>query len=78
MDDVGAHDVNGPRIVAALRNDEVGISLSGLDELLVHGLQNVQIAVDDHLCGASSLYGVALYDAYESFVRVGINEDPET
>ena len=75
MYDIGPHDLDGLLVGSALRDDEVGIAFGRLDELFVHGLQDVPIAVEHHLCGASALNRVALDDADQSFVRVGINED---
>ena len=49
MDDVGTHDVDGLTVRSSHGYDEVGIALGGLYELLVHGLQHLQVAVDDHL-----------------------------
>ena len=74
MNDVGPHDLDGLLVVAALRDDEVGIALCRLDELFVHGLQDVEIAVEHHLSCAASFYCVALDDTYEALVRVGIDE----
>ena len=74
MNNVRPHDFDGLLVVAALRDDEVGIALRGFDELLVHGLEDIAIAVENHLRGASPLYRVALDDADESLVGVGIDE----
>ena len=49
MRDVRTHDVDGLLVLSPLRNDEVGKTLRGFDELLVHGLEHLEVAVDDHL-----------------------------
>ena len=75
MADVGFHDVYGLAVGASLGDDEVGKALGGLYELLVHGLQHVQIAVDDHLRGASALHGVAQDVADKSHVGISVHID---
>lgn len=73
--DVHRQDVDGHLVVSAFRYDEVGISLAGFDELLVHGLQNVCVAFHDGFGGTSTFHHVALDDTDEAFVRVGIDKD---
>ena len=75
MNNIGPHDFDGLLVVASLRNDEVGMAFGRLDELFVHRLQDVEITVEHHLGRSSSLDSIALDDADESLVRVGINED---
>lgn len=77
MNDVRTHDVDGLAVVTTLRDDEVSKALGGLDELLVHGLKDVEIAVNDHLSRSATLNRVALNDAYESLVVVGVDKDLE-
>ena len=74
MYNVCAHNLDGLLVGSALRDDEVGIAFGGLDEFFVHRLKDIKIAVENHLCGSASLYCVALYDADEPFVGVGIDE----
>ena len=74
MNNVCAHNLDGAHVVPTLRDDEVCIALGGLDELFMHRLEDVEIAVKHHLCGAPSLYCITLNDANETLVGVGINE----
>ena len=52
-------------------------ALCRLDELLVHRLEHLQIAVDNHGDGASAVDGVALNVAYEALVGVAVDEDAQ-
>ena len=72
--DVLAKDGDATLVLAALWNNEVGMALGGLDELLVHGLEHCQIAIDDHGNGTSAVDGVALNVADEALVGVGVDE----
>lgn len=74
MNNVGPHDLDGLLVVATLRDNEVGIPLGWLDELFVHGLQDVTISVEHHLCRPASLNCVALNNSDKSFIWVGIYE----
>ena len=73
--DVHRQDVDGHLVVSTFRHDEVGISLAGFDELLVHGLQHACVAFHDGFGGSSAFHHVALDDTDESFVGGGIDKD---
>ena len=75
MNNVGSHNLDGLLVGSTLRDNEVGIALCRLDKLFVHRLQDIAITVENHLCGASSLYRISLDDTYQSLVWVGIHED---
>ena len=62
-------------VLSPLRNDEVGKTLRGFDELLVHGLEHLEVAVDDHLGRTSPFLRVTPHDANEPLVGVGIHEN---
>ena len=74
MGDVVFHHLYGDGVVSALRYDEVGITFGGFDVLEVHGPKDLLVSVDDHLDGASALDDVAVDDADEAFVAIGIDE----
>ena len=61
-----------PQVFASLRHDDVGMGFGGLYELCVHGFENASVSVDDFLGCPSALYDVALDDAYEALVGVGV------
>ena len=75
--DVFAENADTLGVLATLRNDDVGITLGGLDELLVHGLEHLQITFYDHRHGAPAVDGVALNVANEPLVGVAIDKYPE-
>lgn len=75
MNDVCPHDLDGLLVLAALRNNQVGITLRRLDELFMHRLEDIAITVENHLCGAASLYRISLNNADKSLVWVSIDED---
>lgn len=74
FDELSEH-VDGYIIVAALRDDDVGVAFAGLNELLMHGLEHSLIALNDSLCGPAAFNDVAFDDADETIVGIGINED---
>ena len=75
MDDVRAHDMDGLLVGTSQWDNQVGITLGGLDEFLVHGLEYLAVTVYYHLGSASTLYEVALNNSDKAFVGVGINKD---
>lgn len=66
------HHIDGSIVVSALRNDNIGVALTGLDKLLVHGLEHLVVAVDNRLYGAATLYDIAFDYADEALVAIGI------
>ena len=70
-------DVYRHLVAAAFGHDEVGVPLARLDELLVHGLEDADIALHHRLGRAPPLQHVALDDADQPFVRVGVHKDLE-
>lgn len=61
-------------ILSSLRNYEVGILLCRLYKLFVHGLKHFEITADNHVYGAPAFEHVALYVAYQTLIRVGVNK----
>lgn len=76
LDEFDEH-VDSGRIVSALRNDHIGITLARFDELLVHGFENTLIAVEHNVGRTSALNDVATDNADETIVGIRINEDAE-
>ena len=72
--DVHREDVNSHLVVATDGNNQVGIAFTGFDELLVHGLKDADVAIHHRLGGTSSFNDVALYDANQAVVWVGIDK----
>ena len=70
--DVLADDADALHVLTALRNDDVGILLGGFDELLVHGFQHREIAVEHHVDRTTAFHHVAQDVADESFIGVGV------
>ena len=64
----------GDGVVAALRDDDVGVALARLDELEVHRLDGAEVLVDHRLHRAAALGDVALQPADEARVVVGVDE----
>ena len=62
-------------VLSSLRDDEIGVTLGGLNELFVHGLQHLQVSVYNHRHRAASGDGISLYVANETFIGVAINKD---
>lgn len=75
--DVSAYHRNALLVVSSLRYDDMSEALCGFDKLLVHGLENLQITVYNHLYGTSSLDDVALDVSDKALVRVAVHEDAE-
>ena len=73
--DIFAEHADALDVLAALRNDDVGIALCGLYKLLVHGLEHLKVTVNDHRHGSATVNGVALNVADETFVRVAVDKD---
>ena len=73
--DVFAKDSYTLEVFSPLRDDKVSITLGGLDELLMHRLENFQIAVDHHRDSTSAVDSVALDIANETLVGVGVNKN---
>ena len=69
------HKVYRPLVVSALRNDDVGILLCRLNKLLMHRLQDCFISLQNHLYGSATLNNVALNNAYQAVVGIGIDKD---
>ena len=57
------------------RNDDVGISLAGLNECLVHGLYSRKVLIYNLVEISSSLLNVTRESTENSNVRIGIHED---
>jgi len=74
VDDVGAHDVDGVFVGAALRDNEIGVALCRFDEFQMHRFQDIKIAVHDHLGCAPALSHIAGDDADETLVGICVNE----
>ena len=72
--DILAENADNLDILAALWNNEVDITLHRLDKLLVHGVQYFQITVYNHGNLSSTAYRVALNVAYQSLIRVAVDE----
>jgi hypothetical protein len=64
----------GDGVLAAPREDDVGVSLTGLHELLVHRAHCCQILLQDFLQRPVTFGHVALDPSHEADVRVGIDE----
>jgi hypothetical protein len=73
--DLSDDHLDGDGVVPPARNDDVGISLTRLDKLLVHRLHGGQILIDDFIERPATLVGVAFDSANEPNVRVGVYED---
>ena len=73
--DVHRQDVDGHLIVSSFGYDEVGIPFARFDELLVHGFQYAGIAFHDGFSRSSSFHHVALDDADQPFVRIGVDKN---
>ena len=63
--------------MSALRNDDIRETFAGLDKLLVHGFEYTFITLNNLLCGTATLDHVTFHDANESFIGIGIYEEPE-
>ena len=61
-------------ILTTLWYYEVGISLCRFNKLLVHRLENFQVAVNNHADSTSTVDSIALYVAYQSLIRIAIYE----
>lgn len=58
-----------------LKHNDVRVALGGLDELLVHGFDRLEILIHDGVKAASPLLHVALDAAQNAHVRVRIDEN---
>ena len=72
-DKVG-HNLDGDRVVTALRDDDVGVAFGRFDVLQVHGFEYPLVAVDYHLDRASPLDDVAVDDPDEAVIGIGIDK----
>ena len=61
-------------VFASLWYNEVGVFLGWFDKLLVHGFQHLKVAVYYHFHRAAAFKHVALDVAYQTLVRVGVDE----
>ena len=68
-------DVNGHLVMAALGDDDIGVSLGGLDELQVHRLHGFAVVLDGGFDGTAALGDVADDDAQHAVVVIGVYED---
>lgn len=67
--------VEGYSVETAFRNDYVGISFRGFNELLMHRTHSVQILVDDRFHRAPSFGNVALQPADKTNIGVRVDVD---
>ena len=61
--------------MSTLRNDDVSVTLAWLDELKIHRLYGVRIALDYPFYGLSALHDIACHNSHKSVVIICINED---
>jgi hypothetical protein len=61
-------------VVAAARDDHVGVTLGGLDELQMHRLHCRQILVEDFVERTSAFPRVAADASHEPDVRIGVDK----
>ena len=76
-ENVHAHHLYGALVVAAVRDDDVGILLCRFDELIVHRFEDVAIFRDQHFQRMSAFGDVALNDAQKAFVGLSVNKNLE-
>ncbi len=69
------HHLHGHLIVAALGDDNIRIALAGLHELLVHGLDRVQVLIDHALQAAPPIPHVPHNPAQDAHIRIRIHKD---
>ena len=72
---IAAKNIDTLHILAALRNNNVGIALSRLNKLLVHGLEHFQIAVYHHRDRTSAVDSIALNVSDQPLVGIGIHKN---
>ena len=72
---LGDDHLDGDGVVAAARNDHVGVALGRLDELQMHRLHGREVLVEDFIERPAALGHVAANASNESDVGVGIDED---
>ena len=61
-------------ILAALRDDDVGIALGWLDKLLVHRLEHLEITVYHHRNRSSTVDGITLDVANQALIGIRIHK----
>ena len=71
---VFGQNVNSNMIVASLRYDQIGIAFGGFDKLLMHRFYGLFVAFHHFIYRSAPLYDVAVDDAYEAVVGVGIHK----
>ena len=63
------------QVMPALRDDQVGLALARLDELLVHRFDSGQVLVDNAVQRAPALLDVADDAAQDAHIGVGVHKD---
>ena len=69
----GDKHVDADLIVSALRQYQIGVSLSGFNELQVHGLQGLLVTVYDLAHVPASLHRIPGDDPYQSVIGVRVH-----
>lgn len=72
--DVLLHHAYGACVFAAVGDDDVGVLLRGLYELVVHGLEDVAVLADEHFQRVPAFGDVALDDAQQALVGFRVYE----
>jgi hypothetical protein len=73
--DLSDDHLDRDRVVAATRYDHVRVSLTRLNEFIVHWLHGGQVLIDDFAERPATLLGVALDSTNQTNVRVGVDEN---
>ncbi len=68
-------EIESDGVEAALRDDEIGVSLGRLDELEMHGTDGLEPLIDDRLDGSAAFGEIAIQPADEADVRIGIDKE---
>ena len=69
------HEIDADLVVAALRNNYVGVALGRLHEFHMHGPDRGHVLFDHRFGGAAALADVAPQPANEAQVGLGIDEN---
>ena len=64
------------QILATLQNNQVGVLLTGFHKLLVHGLDSLQILIENRLNASATLGNIATNTASQAYICIRVHTYP--